>query len=199
MNILYNPTGCSTTSFIRPHLGRSRQHEYPIQSNRLQYNEFHPSSSGRQHEYPIQSNRLQYNEFHPSSSGGIDQRISLNIDESSARFYPKRGRKSSGLRQHEYPNRLQYNEFHPSSSDHGYIGNDFSQKQSKCSVDIHRGTSKLPLGVTSVSQSQADTLLSSIWTSSARLVLGDKFGYSQTENTTFKNTKHQMTEPQALL
>ncbi|VEL24981.1 unnamed protein product [Protopolystoma xenopodis] len=76
MNILYNPTGCSTTSFIRPHLGRSRQHEYPIQSNRLQYNEFHPSSSGRQHEYPIQSNRLQYNEFHPSSSGGIDQRIS---------------------------------------------------------------------------------------------------------------------------
>ncbi|VEL10807.1 unnamed protein product, partial [Protopolystoma xenopodis] len=42
------------------------------------------------------------------------------MDESSAHFHPKRGRKFRGLRQHEYPiqfNRLQYNEFHPSSSD----------------------------------------------------------------------------------
>ncbi|VEL35904.1 unnamed protein product [Protopolystoma xenopodis] len=42
------------------------------------------------------------------------------MDESSAHFHPKRGRKCRGLRQHEYrmkSNRLQYNEIHPSSSD----------------------------------------------------------------------------------
>ncbi|VEL40506.1 unnamed protein product [Protopolystoma xenopodis] len=41
------------------------------------------------------------------------------MGESSALFYPKRGRKSRGLRQHEYrikSKRLQYNEIHPSSS-----------------------------------------------------------------------------------
>ncbi|VEL38085.1 unnamed protein product [Protopolystoma xenopodis] len=41
------------------------------------------------------------------------------MDESSARFPPNRGRKSRGLRRHEYrikAKRLQYNEFHPSSS-----------------------------------------------------------------------------------
>ncbi|VEL41550.1 unnamed protein product [Protopolystoma xenopodis] len=38
------------------------------------------------------------------------------MDESSARFHPKRGRKTRGLRQHEYnikAERLQYNDFHP--------------------------------------------------------------------------------------
>ncbi|VEL37422.1 unnamed protein product [Protopolystoma xenopodis] len=41
------------------------------------------------------------------------------MDEISARFQLKRGRKSRGLRQHEHSvkaNRLQYNEIHPSSS-----------------------------------------------------------------------------------
>ncbi|VEL42583.1 unnamed protein product [Protopolystoma xenopodis] len=41
------------------------------------------------------------------------------MDESSARFYPKRERKSCGLRQREYrikAKRPQYNEIHPSSS-----------------------------------------------------------------------------------
>ncbi|VEL33326.1 unnamed protein product [Protopolystoma xenopodis] len=41
------------------------------------------------------------------------------MDESSARFHPKRGRNTRGLRQHEYnikAERLQYNDFHPFSS-----------------------------------------------------------------------------------
>ncbi|VEL32679.1 unnamed protein product [Protopolystoma xenopodis] len=40
------------------------------------------------------------------------------MEESSERFHPERGRRSRGLRQHEYrlkANRLQYNEIHPSS------------------------------------------------------------------------------------
>ncbi|VEL20460.1 unnamed protein product [Protopolystoma xenopodis] len=49
------------------------------------------------------------------------------MDESSARFYPNRGRKSRGMRQHQYrikAKRLEYNEIDLSSS--GEIGQQIS-------------------------------------------------------------------------
>ncbi|VEL40618.1 unnamed protein product [Protopolystoma xenopodis] len=56
-------------------------------------------------------------EFYKNDTSSDD--VHHMMDKRSARFHPKRGRKSRGLRQHEYcikAKRLQYNEMHPSSS-----------------------------------------------------------------------------------
>ncbi|VEL29191.1 unnamed protein product [Protopolystoma xenopodis] len=59
------------------------------------------------------------------------------MNECSARFHPKRARKSHGMRQHEYrikAKRLQYNEIAPSSS--GEIDQPIS---SSCTFIRHEG------------------------------------------------------------